>query len=206
VLLPERGESDLNADDLGPWSPLSVAAVHEVFRGATFPWFVAGGHALELALGRSWRSRQDLDVGVSRNDLELLHGYLADWELYVAAAGNLQRWDGRALSSEHHENNIWARRSSDDPWAFDLTIGGGDAEVWWSRRDPGITLPWTIAVEHAGGVPYLAPQLQLLMKAKSPRPKDTVDAEVVIPVLERSQRRWLAEHLPRSHPWQRLGQ
>lgn len=110
------------------------------------------------------------------------------------------------MSSERQENNIWARRSADEPWAFDLTVGGGDAEVWWSRRDPDIRLPWTIAVEHALGVPYLAPHVQLLMKAKRPRPKDSLDAEVVMPALERSQRNWLAQHLPHDHPWQRLAQ
>lgn len=196
----------MDTDELGPWSPLSVAGAHEVFHDATFRWFVAGGQALELALARSWRTHQDLDVGVCRSDLELVHGYLGDWELYLAAAGRLHRWDGRALSSEHHENNIWARRSTDEPWAFDLTVGGGDAEAWWSRRDPGIRLPWTIAVEHGCGIPYLAPHVQLLLKAKSPRPEDTLDAEVVMPALERSQRSWLAEHLPRDHPWQRLAQ
>jgi hypothetical protein len=194
----------VNADDLGIWSPLSVAAAVDVFRDATFRWFLAGGHALELALDASWRTQQDLDVGICRSDLDLVHSYLADWELYVAAAGRLHRWDGRPLSSGHQENNVWARRSADAPWAFDLTIGGGDAEIWWSRRDPSIWLPWTDAVEDACGVPYLAPQVQLLMKAASPRPKDTLDAEVVMPALEHPQRSWLAEHLPRDHPWQRL--
>jgi hypothetical protein len=149
----------MNADDLGPWSALSVAAAVEVFRDATFRWFVAGGHALELALGRSWRTHHDLDVGVCRSDLELVHGYLGDWELYLAAAGHLHRWDGRPLSSKQQENNIWARRSADEPWVFDLTVGEGDAEVWWSRREPSIWLPWTSAVEHAWGIPYLAPHV-----------------------------------------------
>jgi hypothetical protein len=44
------------------------------------------------------------------------------------------------------------------------------------------------------------------MKAKSPRHKDTLDAEVVMPALERRKRNWLAEHLPRGHPWQGLAQ
>lgn len=194
----------MDADDLGAWEPLSVDAAHEVFRNATFRWFVAGGHALDLAFGRSWRTHDDLDVGVCRQDLDRAYRHLEDWELYVAAAGRLRLWDGRPLSPDRHENNVWARCSADAPWAFDLIIGGGDAEVWWSRRDPDIRLPWTEAVEHAGGIPYLAPQVQLLMKAKSPRPKDHLDAEVVIPELQRPQRRWLGERLPQDHPWQDL--
>jgi hypothetical protein len=54
-------------------------------------------------------------VGVCRCDLELVHGYLGDWELHIAAEGRLHRWDGQPLSSERQENNIWARRSAHEP-------------------------------------------------------------------------------------------
>lgn len=191
----------LGGDDLGSWAALSVTAAREVFRTARFRWFFSGGHALELALGDSWRPHGDLDVGVCRGDLDAVYCHLQDWELFVAAAGSLSPWDGRPLSLERHENNVWARRNANAPWAFDLTVGGGDTDVWWSRRDPEIRLPWTEAVQQADGIPYLAPHVQLLMKAKSPRPKDDLDAEMVVPALASSQRQWLAEHLPGEHPW-----
>jgi hypothetical protein len=189
------------AGDLGSWAPLSVAATCEVFRDAQFRWFLTGGYALELALGGSWRPHEDLDVGLCRSDIRAVYQHLHGWQLFVAAAGILSPWDGRPLSVERHENNVWARRSVDGPWVFDITVGGGDTDVWWSRRDPAIRLPWTEAVEHPGGIPYLAPHAQLLMKAKAPRPKDHLDAEVVIPALDAAQRRWLAGHLPDEHPW-----
>ena len=194
----------MNADHLGPWSPLSVAAVHEVFRSAPFRWFIAGGHALELALGRSWRSHDDLDVGVCRKDLVLLHRHLSDWDLQVAARGALSRWDGRPLSEDRGEDNIWVRWGAADPWAFDIVVSGGDEDVWWSRRDPRIRLPWTDAIECNAGTPYLAPHVQLLMKSKAVRPKDDLDAQVVIPALSGPQRNWLAERLPAEHPWQQV--
>ena len=134
-VLPRHPGPNVNADQLGPWSPLPVAAVHEVFRSAPFRWFIAGGHALELALGRSWRSHDDLDVGVCRKDLALLHRHLSDW-VQVAARGALSRWDGRLLSEDRGENNIWARRGAAHPWAFDIVVSGGDEDAWWSRRDP----------------------------------------------------------------------
>lgn len=194
----------MNADRLDPWSPLSVAAVHEVFRSAAFRWFIAGGHALELAMGRSWRSHDDLDVGVCRKDLGLLHRHLSDWDLHVAASGALSRWDGRRLSKDRGENNIWARRDAADPWAVDLVVSGGDEHVWWSRRDPSVRLPWTDAIECDGGTPYLAPHAQLLMKSKAVRPKDDLDAQQVIPTLSGPQRTWLAKRLPPEHPWQQV--
>lgn len=188
----------------GAWSPLDVTAVADVFEHAPFRWFVAGGHALELALGRSWRGHDDVDVGVCREDLDGVHRHLSGgWDMHVAAAGDLAPWDGRPLSPARHENNIWVRRQPDGPWMFDIIVGGGDASGWRSRRDPTIWLPWTNAVREADGIPYLTPKVQLLMKSKDVRPKDDIDAAEVIPALHPEERRWLIDHLPRDHPWRR---
>jgi len=56
----------------------------------------------------------------------------------------------------------------------------------------------------ADGVPYLAPQLQLLSKSTTRRPKDDLDAAEVIPLLDEPEREFLASVLPSGHPWQRL--
>jgi hypothetical protein len=65
--------------------------------------------------------------------------------------------------------------------------------------------PWETAVLRTrSGVPYLAPELQLLFKSKDLRPKDHADAERVIPVLDDRERLFLAVHLVADHPWQRL--
>ncbi len=50
------------------------------------------------------------------------------------------------------------------------------------------------------GIPFLAPDIQLLYKAKHVRPKDQKDFERVLPLLDSKQRGWLAEQLRRFHP------
>lgn len=57
----------------------------------------------------------------------------------------------------------------------------------------------------SGGVPHLAPEIQLFFKAKRPRPKDEIDFAAVLPLLTAQQRRWLSDALAYSfgaHPWQ----
>ncbi len=45
--------------------------------------------------------------------------------------------------------------------------------TWVCRRDPSITLPYSELILHTRtGVPYLAPEVVLLFKAKHLRPKD----------------------------------
>jgi hypothetical protein len=69
-------------------------------------------------------------------------------------------------------------------------------------------LPLSKTVERfltsAAGVPYLAPELQLLFKSKDVLAKDNLDARQVIPGLEADRRRRLARWLPSDHRWQEL--
>jgi hypothetical protein len=52
----------------------------------------------------------------------------------------------------------------------------------------------------AEGIPFVAPEIVLLFKAKAARPKDESDAAVVLPTLDAAQRAWLAAALDRVHP------
>ena len=52
----------MSAHSLGRWQPLSVTATIDTYRGAPFRWWLSGGHAFELHLGRSWRHHDDTDA------------------------------------------------------------------------------------------------------------------------------------------------
>jgi hypothetical protein len=191
--------------DLGAWEPLSVTATIDTLSDAPFRWWLSGGHALELHLGRSWREHEDTDVGIARQDVVALRSLLAEWDIHIAAAGHLEPWTGDELHAAQHQNNLWCRRGVDGPWLLDVTIGEGDDEVWIYRRDPSIQFQWTDAVlQSPESIPYLAPELQLLFKSKDRREKDDIDAAEVIPRLEIGRRDRLALLLPTEHPWQDL--
>src|SRR5262245_10805691 len=88
------GSGHMAASELGPWEPLELDSVVEVFAPAAFCWWISGGHALDLHLKRSWRSHDDTDVGVLRRDLGSVYSLLSDWDPHVAAAGHLTPWHG----------------------------------------------------------------------------------------------------------------
>ena len=194
----------MSASELGPWDPLGLELVVDTFASAPFRWWVCGGHALDLHLGRTWRDHEDIDVGVVRNDLRALHTLLSHWDLHVAAAGQLTPWHGEPLDVARQQNNVWCRLTADGPWVLDVTIGEGSDEDWIYRRDPSVRVPWGMAVlRSAGTIPYLAPELQLLYKSKGLRPKDDVDGAEIIPSLDARQRALLSRLLEPDHPWQR---
>lgn len=175
------------------------------FRSVSSRWWLSGGQALVAHLGRSWRDHADTDIGVCRTDVSGIVEALPGWDLQVAAAGVLSAWDGRPLVAEQSQNNLWCRPTPSSPWALDVTLGDGTEEDWVYRRDPSVRRAWAEAVlVTSGGVPYLAPELQMLFKSTRPRPKDDVDARVVLPALAPDRLRWLAERLPNDHRWHRL--
>lgn len=100
----------MSDDDYGPWQPATTQALVELFAGAPFRWWITGGIALELHTGRTWRDHADADVGICRIDAGEAHHWLQRLHLYIAAGGTLRPWDGRPLSADANENNVWARR------------------------------------------------------------------------------------------------
>ncbi len=50
------------------------------------------------------------------------------------------------------------------------------------------------------GIPYLAPEIQLLYKAEGLRPKDEADFRQALPALTRERRAWLRDSLMLAHP------
>ncbi len=172
------------------------------FARASFRWWVAGGHALELHVGESWRTHADIDVGIVRMDADALRDHLAGWDIQIAAAGELSAWTGGVLTAAKSQNNLWCRREAGGPWELDLLVGEGTADEWIYKRDPELRRSWSdVILGSEDGVPYLAPEVQLLFKSKGQRPKDDVDAQLVIPRLSEDRRAWLMAHLPDGHDW-----
>jgi len=188
--------------DLGEWLPLTVRETSELFAAAPFRWWIGGGRALELNTGRSWRHHGDIDVGVCRRDVAALRPLLQEWDLHVASSGRLSPWNGEPLRADLNQNNIWCRRSPSSPWSIDVSISDGDGDAWVYRRDPSLRLDWDEALLRSDdGVPFLAPDLQLLFKSKGVRARDDEDFRQVIGSLPAHRRARLARWLPEGHPW-----
>ncbi|KOV68295.1 amino acid transporter [Streptomyces sp. AS58] len=192
---------------MGRWVPDRPEDVAEVFAEADFPWWIAGGYAIELAVGRELRPHGDLDVLVLRRDQALVRDLLACWHLYVAdppGQGELRPWcPGEVLQSPLHD--IWCRRTPEAPWSMQLMLDEAEGTQWVSRRAAEIRLP----IDRLGrmseaGIPYLAPEVQLFYKAKATRDKDEIDFVAVLPLLDAPARVWLADAIKvmaPGHPW-----
>ena len=193
-------------EDAQKWEPLSVQEVVELLSGLSVPWWIAGGQAIDLFVGRETRSHGDTDVLIRRDDQLEVQAYLSGWDLHKTQQPGLKPWPVGEFQVRP-VNDIWCRRTEDSPWQFQLMLLDTDGGEWVFRRDPGIRG----AIDALGrrtstGVPYMAPEIQLLYKAKSETlEKDEADFQVAVPLMEDSACAWLLECLekrfPDGHAW-----
>jgi len=179
-----------------------LSAPEKAMRGYPAPWAVAGGWAIDLALGVVSRAHADVDLAVFRDDQRLLRAHLVNWRWEYAEDGVLVPW--------HHEQ--WLALPIHELYAtsaaglrIEILLNERDGDDWLFRRDPRVRLPLARAiVTSSSGVPALAPEVALLYKSKDPRSTDQADFAAAAPRLEASARQWLSDALGEcygEHPW-----
>ena len=188
----------------GVWDHISLAEMVAELEGLSVPWWIAGGYAIDAFAGGGRRAHDDIDVSVFASDQLAVQAHFSDWELQCAdPPGTLRPWlPGESLPPAIHD--IWVRRNADDAWRFQLMLNPGGPDEFVYRRDPGIRMPLGQATFVKDGVRYMAPEWQLLFKARGLRDKDQRDFDDCLPLLSPVQKSWLADGLGRehgSHPW-----
>lgn len=204
---PDPGGHDLSPDEFealyGEWRGLLPAEVARLFEFAPFPWWIAGGWAIEAASGVS-RPHEDTDVVVLRRDLAALRDWLSDYHLWETHGGALRPLrPGGDLEPDREQ--LWVRRNARSPWLLDLLLTPTDEEWWLYKRDESVRLPLgEVGRTGPDGVPYLRPEIVLLFKAKLYRPKDNEDLRAMQSKLGPRELRWLLDALTNTlpgHPW-----
>jgi hypothetical protein len=185
-----------------PYPPPAIAAVAESLRPLGAPWAVAGGWAIDLALGRLTRAHADVDVAVFRADQAALRETLRDWTFAAVVGRRLVPWPmGEWLAPPVHE--VHARSAGGQ--AIELLLAEREGGEWIFRRDARVRRPVARVFRRSpAGVPLLAPEVVLLYKSKSPRAADEHDFAVGGRLLDDESRAWLRAALDLTapgHPW-----
>ena len=172
-----------------------LAAFHSPW---AMPWAIAGGWAIDLALGRVTRPHGDVDVAILREDQRTLRSALAGWRFERAAAGVWIPWsaDERLALPDHV---ALAHPPAGEP--IEILLNERAGTDWVYRRDPAITRPLDRAfVVAPNGLHLLAPEIVLLYKSKAPRMADEHDFELGQSLLDDDAREWLRSSIHRASP------
>ena len=178
-----------------------VRRVGALLRDLRCGWYVCGGWALDLFLGRVTRDHKDVDIAFARRDQSEVQGYLLrrGWKLEKAADGRLSPWEeGEELRLPLH--GVWCRNEAHDPDFFEVLLNEIDDELFRFRRDPTVTLPRArMSFESPLGLPVLAPEVVLLYKSNS-NEEYGEDFHNAAPALSREARAWLKGALDKVSP------
>lgn len=180
----------------------TVLAVARLLAGFPAPWWVAGGWAVDLFLGRRTREHDDVEVAILRRDQAKLRTRLEAWDLRKAIPGTTEMvpWrEGEWLSLPIHE--VHASRHRGEPSAVEVLLNEAEGGQWRFRRNPGVARPLLLLGRFSDdGLPFLSPEVVLLYKAKAPRKVDEEDFRRLRPYLDREPRDWLRGALAVTHP------
>jgi hypothetical protein len=162
----------------------------------------AGGWAIDLFLGSVNRPHKDVDLAIFREHQLDLQSFLPDWRIFVPRSGKLEPWQqGEYLRLPDH--NLWlyapgntGAGSVEVQPDLEVLFSERDAANWIYRRNPLITRPLIQACRTTqDGMPYLAPEIVLLYKARDTRGGDQADFNAALGSLSVEQRLWLREAL-----------
>lgn len=193
-----------------------------------FDWYICGGGAIDVFLGKPTRIHKDLDIAVFWEDRNAIIAFMlaAGWRVLEACGGGVVRelFEVQPLAEKR---NLFCFTSKEDRCTLE-PIGDGTyrfglekkeqrdftyIEFLFNQRDDhDLYLPGNAnlkrklnqALLESGGVPYLAPEVVLYYKARyleySPEPFDHYqDFNISLPVLEEEQKQWLRNSLEREY-------
>ena len=184
--------------DIDAWQPWAPAQVAERLAGVATPWYVAGGWAVDLHLGGTLREHEDLEIAIPEAGFAEIAGRFPELAFFVAGDGKVVPAGPAALAAHHQ---TWALDAAAGVWRFDVFREPHDGDVWISRRNASLRRPYAEIIRRTpDGIPYLAPDVVLLFKAKHRRPKDERDHAAVAPRLTAAERSWLDSALELVHP------
>jgi hypothetical protein len=183
---------------------ISIEKCTDVFitmQGFDKPWAIAGGWSIDLFLDDVSREHDDIEIALFRNDQIAVREYLVGWNFMKVSKGNVESWElGESLVSPIHE--MYAEKVNEK---IEILLNESDGEHWIYRRDTRIRRELSkIIMATKYGVPFLSPEITLLYKSKSLRPKDKMDFIITYPHMDFEQKNWFQESLKLiyvEHPW-----
>jgi len=178
------------------WTPSEVA---RLLAGVATPWYVAGGWAVDLFLGTQTREHADIEIAIPAARYPEIRDRFPGYAFDAAGSGRI--WQNAAPDVTEAIYQTWLRDPATGNYLLEVFREPHDGDTWICRRNETIRLPYSDIVRRThDGIPYLAPELVLLFKAKAARPKDQADFDAVVPHMTAAQRDTLAELLARVHP------
>jgi len=162
-----------------------------------FPWFIAGGWAIDLFLGKETRVHSDIEIGIYRKHQMHLYRYFeSSKKYYVNNKSRIGKHEKKEWKKEYLQLPIHEIYIEYKGIELEVLLNERDEDNWIYRRDQEIKLGDRKAVLFTEErIPYLCPEAVLLFKTKELRDKDCQDIENASKKMNVDQIEWLIENI-----------
>lgn len=161
-------------------------------------YWVAGGWAVDLHIGRKTRGHKDVEIAIARHDQHLLLQLPDLQRIEYIEIGVAKVWDGTPLELPIHEMYCHFKSG----FVLEVLLNEFNDTEWLYRRNKDIRIPLSKFLKDRGAP--LPLEVVLLYKSKSSRDIDQQDFVTALPFLETSRKEWLRDALKmadQNHPW-----
>lgn len=179
--------------------------VNSLMSGFNKTWFIAGGWAIDLFLGKETREHKDIEIALFRKDQLYLRDYLKEWDFQKVIKGEFYPWKNEFLDLPIHEIHGIEKYNGQK---LEVLLNETKDNDWIFRRDSRISCSLNSVWSYSNtGIPYLNPEIVLLYKVKNTREKDHQDFMIIKDYLNSKKKQWLQNaielHEP-EHMWLQL--
>jgi len=168
--------------------------INDLMKNYYEKWFICGGWAIDLFIGKETRKHNDIEIGILRKDQNKLWEYFGNYEIfYVNNMNNYEKilWDGEYKNLPIHEFNCKIGELN-----LEILLNECDENNWIFRRDNNIKFNLNEIVKiYENNIPYLIPELVLLYKLSNLKEKDKMDFKNIIPYLSNEKINWLNQYI-----------
>jgi hypothetical protein len=162
-----------------------------------YPWFIAGGWAIDLFLRKETRIHEDIEIGIYRKHQMQLYRYLEKYKKYYIDNRSLigihekREWNKEYLRLPIHEVYLEYNKLE-----IEVLLNERDDTSWIYRRNEKIKRDERKVILYSDKrIPYLCPEIVLLYKTKDIRDKDMIDIEKALPKMDEEQKEWLIDSI-----------
>ena len=174
-----------------------LEATQKMLFSLAAPYWIAGGWAIDMAVGRQTRGHKDVEIAMARDDQRFLLQLPGLVKIEYIEKSVPHIWRGERLELPVHE--MYCHFDGDH--TLEVLLNEFDDTGWIYRRNPAIRLPRGRFPASGGALPL---EIALLFKSKHMREVDAQDFAVAAPLLDNAARRWLRAALlveQPEHPW-----
>jgi hypothetical protein len=162
-----------------------------------YPWFIAGGWAIDLFLNRETREHEDIEIGIYRkNQMQLYRYFGRQRKFYIDNRNHIGKHERLVWNKEYLRLPIHEVYVEYEGLEIEVLLNEKDEDNLIYRLNEKIKLSEEKAILYnKEEIPYLSPEIVLLYKSNYMRDKDIADISNASIGMNESQKKWLIDSI-----------